>query len=83
MANFDSTSVVNFMCLGGDRYAGTAPWGGYEVVVTATVPEGERFKWANWEMATEEIAKVYKEWFSAIQAKRQLEEPAYPYEEEW
>jgi len=85
MVEFDSTAVVNFMNLGGDRYAGTAPFGGYEVVVVATVPEGERFKWANWKMATPQISKAYREWYAAIEAKRQLEEAAYPssYEEGW
>jgi len=83
MTNFDSTAVVNFMCLGNNQYAGTAPWGGYEAVVTATVPEGERFKWANWKMATEEVGKVYREWFATIQAKRQLEADSSSYEEEW
>jgi len=83
MANFDSTSVVNFMNLGGNLYAATAPWGGYEVVVVAQVPEGERFKWATWSLATPEVGKAYKEWYAAIEAKRQLEEAAYPYEEEW
>jgi hypothetical protein len=87
MANFDSTAVVNFMNLGGNLYAATAPCGGYEVVVVATVLQGERFKWAKWELATPEVGKAYKEWYAewcaAIEAKMQLEEAAYPYEEEW
>jgi hypothetical protein len=85
MADFDSTSVVNFMSLGGDKYAGSVLTPEGEEVVTATVPEGERFKWATWSLATEEVAKAYREWYAAIEAKRQLEEAAYPssYEEGW
>ena len=73
MANFDSTSVVDFMCLGGDRYAGSVLTNEGCEVVTATVPEGERFKYANWELATEEVGKAYKKWYAAIEAKRSWE----------
>ena len=85
MANFDS-GVVNFMSLGGDRYAGTALTHEGEEVVTATVPEGERFKHANWELATPQISKAYREWYAAWQLEEDkwyAEEAAYPssYEE--
>ena len=89
MTNFDSTSVFNFMNLGNNQYAGTAIWGGYEVIVTATVPEGQRLdmvncsQYANWKMATEEFAKTYREWYATIKAKRQLEADSSSYEEEW
>ena len=83
MANFDSTAVVNFMSLGGDQYAGSVLTPEGCEVVTAIVPEGERFKHANWEFATPQISKAYKEWYAYIEAKRRLEEAAYPSEEGW
>ena len=78
MVEFDSTAVVNFMNLGGDRYLGTALTNeGHEVVVTANVAEGQRFKYANWILANKAWSNLYKDWMKNIVNKDDIEPCGY------
>ena len=62
--------AVNFINIIGDWYLGESPNG----IVRAYVPQGDRLKYASWEMASQEETKVYWEKLRAYYKKQKLQE---------
>ena len=64
-------TLCNFINIGGDTYLGSDG----EQVYIAEVTEGERFKHASWQLASENESKVY--WAKLSEALKKLEDQPY------